>query len=263
MNLDFFISNNDKTCGIIDDSDSDTSTTSDADDFKSNQSNKSNINSIKNNELELLLESLVKPIGSYSFYNKWINKEINDGFELSLFRFLHIMFSTNGRICFNKLTKYMDKNKSECVELEDFLIDNPGVMTDSDFYSTEAGIKIRIEWYNFLSSRTFFTYVHESNQIFPSNENFYSFVSAFFPLVDFNILKSDQDMVDYIYKILSSDDLVFTVNYQFSTETSNGRELNTFDHFIKICGFPIYNFKSSYFMDLNSKKLIWTKTQIQ
>ena len=77
--------------------------------------------------------------------------EIDDSYELSLLRYMHLMFGNDGIINFDNLTKYMDLNKKECQEIQDFFINYPGIFPDYQFYYSDAGIIIRKKWFEIIS----------------------------------------------------------------------------------------------------------------
>jgi len=103
---------------------------------------------LKSDELK---NSLIKPILPKPFIDPTTGLEIDDCYELSLLRFMHLIFGSNGIINFNNLTKYMDLNKKECQDLYDFFIDYPGIFDDYQFYYSDAGIIIRRKWYELIS----------------------------------------------------------------------------------------------------------------
>jgi len=257
MDISVFITDNDF---ITEDTDSDTSSTSTADELKVVPSEEK----VEQNIKLQLMEQLVKPIQSHMFYDKEKSQEIEDGFELSLLRLVHIWFSLDGVINFPNLTKYMDSNKSESRELEDFFVENPGVMTDSDFYSTDAGIKIRKAWYEFLSARDFFTYIHETHQLVPTNENFFLFVKQFFPLVNINSSPNNQDNLDEIYSAFSFGENKFNVVYSTYSLTDNQIIHKGFAHNIFVNGVEIFVLESCQVRKLvDLDKIYWTKTELR
>ncbi len=243
---------------VIDDTDSDTSSTSTVDELQCEK--------VETNIKSELTDKFVKPIQSHMFYDKESNREIEDGFELSLLRLVHIWFSTEGVINFKKLTKYMDGKKAESTQLEEFLIENPGVMTDSDFYSTDAGIAIRKAWYKFLSNREFFKYVHETHQIAPTNESFLIFIKQFFPLVNGNWICCDneQEKLNIIYNAFSFDDYKFRVVYSTYSQTDSQIIHKGFVHNIFVNDVELFVLESAQIRKLvDLDKIYWTKTELR
>jgi hypothetical protein len=259
MDTSVFITDNNI---IIDDSDSDTSSTSTVEELNTFKNEKSGDSNIKSE----LMDRFVKPIQSHMYLDKDKSLEIEDGFEVSLLRLLHIWFSSDGVINFNNLTKHMDLEKTESIELEDFFLDNPGVMTDSDFYSTEAGIKIRKSWYEFLSNRAFFSYVNKSHQLAPDNANFFNFIKNFFPLVNFyeNLNYNEQEKLNIIYKAFSFSLNKFHVVYSTYTRADNELGHKGFVHNIFINDIELFVLESTSIRKLNNlDQIYWTKTELK
>ena len=259
MDTSVFITDNNI---IIDDTDSDTSSASTVEELKTFKNEKSGDSNIK---LELM-DRFVKPIQSHMYIDKDKSLEIEDGFELSLLRLLHIWFSSDGIINFERLTKHMDLEKTESRELEEFFLDNPGVMTDSDFYSSEAGIKIRKSWYEFLSNRVFFSYVNKSHQLAPDNANFFNFIKNFFPLVNFyeNLNYNEQEKLNIIYKGFSFGPSKFHVVYSTCTRVDNELEHKGFVHNIFINDIELFVLESTCIRKLNNlNQIYWTKTELK
>ena len=255
MNTSLFITNTDI---IEDDSDSDTSSTSTIEELNE-QFHVNNNDSIKNK----LKNKLVKPIKSCMYFDKDKNENVEDGYELVILRFLHIFFSTDGVIKFNHLSNLMDMDKKECRELEDFFVDNPGVMTDSDFYSSDAGIKIRKEWYDFLSNREFFTYVHVSHQLFPDNKNFLLFIKHFFPLINFIDESNDQEKLDVIYSHFNFENNLQVV-YSTYFKIENDFIHKSFIHNISVNKIDLFIIESTSVIQVNNiNKLFFTKTELR
>jgi len=98
-----------------------------------------------------LKNSLIKPILPKPFIDPASGQEIDDSYELSLLRYMHLMFGNDGIINFDNLTKYMDLNKKECQEIQDFFINYPGIFPDYQFYYSDAGIIIRKKWFEIIS----------------------------------------------------------------------------------------------------------------
>lgn len=246
---------------IIEDSDSDTSSTSTVEELKNEADEK-----VETNIKSDLIDKFVKPIQSHMFYDKESNQEIEDGFELSLLRLMHIWFSTDGVINFKNLTKYMDGKKAESSQLEEFFIDNPGVMTDSDFYSTDAGIKIRKAWYEFLSNREFFKYIHGTHQVTPTNESFLIFIKQFFPLINGNWISCDneQEKLNIIYNAFSFDDYKFRVVYSTYSQTDSQIIHKGFVHNIFVNEVELFVLESAQIRKLvDLDKIYWTKTELR
>ncbi len=162
--------------------------------------------------LNELKEQLVQPIKPKSFVSNLTNQTIEDNFELALLRWIHLIFSMDNLIIFDNLNKYMDLTNGLCLELNDFFIDNPVVMLDSEFYYSDTGIIYREKWFDLLSNRNFFNYkntdldtnINVKKGIYPSIENFYKFLENFFPKLTFEKEnQNDQIKLDIIYSKLN------------------------------------------------------------
>jgi hypothetical protein len=257
MDTSIFITDNNI---ILDDSDSDTSSLSTVDELKSYKCYDDSYIITRTQ----LADKIVKPIKSHSFYYKEQNQEIQDDFELALLRLIHIFFGSDGVINFTRLTKHMDLNNLKSKQLEDFFLDYPGIMDDSDFYSTEAGIKLRITWYNFLSDIDFFTYVHQTHQIIPSNDNFLSFITNFFPLINLNDCHTIQDKLSIIYSAFSFYDIDFQVVYMSNLQIDNEIISDSFTHHIIINGIELFLLKSIQIKNIdNTKKYYRIYTELK
>lgn len=255
MNTSLFITNTDI---VVDDTDSDTSSISTIDEL--NEYFQVNNNDSPKNKLK---NKLVKPILSHTYFDKNKNEEVEDSYELVLFRFLHIFFSADGVIDFTHLTSHMNMNKQECRELEEFFLDNPGVMTDSDFYISDAGIKIRKLWYEFLSNRKFFTYVKENYQLFPDNKNFLVFINQFFPLINFNNESNDHEKLKVIYTHIQFDKKLQII-YSTYLKVENEFIHKSFIHNIHIDEIELFVLElTSITYTCNINKLYFTKTELR
>jgi len=257
MNTPIFIIDNNI---IVNDSDSDTSSISTAEEILTYNNFKSNTN-IKSQ----LMEIFIKPIQSYMYLDKDKSQEIIDGFELSLLRLVHIWVSIDGIINFEYLTKHMDLSTTESKELEDFFFENPGVMIDSDFYITDAGIKIRKAWYNFLSNRNFFNYINKFHQLVPDNENFYQFIKYFFPLIKFNENSNNDEIkkLNIIYNSFSTNLYKFHVNYLQNTQIEDSIIYKNFKHNIFVNNTELFIFIGNIKQFVNSNQIIWSKTELK
>lgn len=160
--------------------------------------------------------NLIQPVMPKPFKIPFTEIEIDDSFELSLLRFIHLVFSNDGVINFKNLLKFMDLNIEICNELNDFFIDNPGVMYDYEFYYSDTGVRIRYNWYNLLSNRHFLTYKNTDNTaIKPELNNILNFFRNFFPKLSF-IRQDTQELLTNIYNQLNFNFDSFEVIYSVS-----------------------------------------------
>jgi hypothetical protein len=132
------------------------------------------------NAINQLKLRLIKPINSFEFIHPSNLSVINDSFELSLCRFIHLVFSSNGLINRSNIIKYIDD--SACAQdFYDYWVNNPGVMFDSEFYTGPTGINIRSSWFELLHSHSFSFSLNENGSIIPSVENIFNFFNGVFP----------------------------------------------------------------------------------
>ena len=102
-----------------------------------------------------------------------------DCFEISLLRFLHVLFGKNGRIDLIKLHKFAGIN-----ELYNYFLTNPNYSNNSDYYETSEGFKLRADWCSFLNNRNIFQYKKENKyEVCASFNNLINFVHHFLPNV--------------------------------------------------------------------------------
>ena len=63
-----------------------------------------------------------------------------DCFEISLYRFLHLVFTKEGKIDNERLIKYMDVNSSHCQRLIAFFERYQKVHREQVMYTTDEGL---------------------------------------------------------------------------------------------------------------------------
>jgi len=201
---DYFIINNRQ---MESETDSETSTTSEA----------KELGDLNSDKTKMRLK-LIEPIMGRDINLN--NTIINDSFEITLLRLLHLFFNNDQRINFKNLEKVGNN------ELVDFFIDNSGIMKDSEFYSSEAGINLRQKWAEFLSNRNF-TYIKNNYQIVPNIENFIKFFEIFFPIIfeniEANIKPNIQSILLEIYSKLNYD--FESVKIDYATYNKNSLNL--------------------------------------
>lgn len=196
MEKSIFIYNNDF--------DTDSSTSTPSEDYTSYYYPK------KSDELKNLL---IKPILPKPFNDPNTGIEIDDCFELSILRFLHLIFGSNGVINFTNLTKYMDLTKKNCQELYEFFLDNPGIFHDCEFYYSDAGLILRKKWVDFLSSINLIIYPNIKNQI--------KLLENFFPKLNINYNTSNNIILQEIYSQLNFNWESLEVKYDESKKIVN------------------------------------------
>lgn len=149
-----------------------------------------------------LKKYLIKPVLPKPFYDLNNGIEIDDCFELSLLRFIHLIFGFEGIINFTNLEKYMDLTKKECDELNDFFLDNPGIFDDANFYYSDAGIILRKKWVDFLSLQNF-EYKKSNSIINPNIKNLLKFLEKYFPKLKINIELPNKILLQELYSQLN------------------------------------------------------------
>jgi len=175
-------------------SDSETSTTSEAEELKY----------YINNEK---LENMIEPIDGMSIKLRDNEDEIiiNDSFEIIMLRLHHLLLNEDGVMRLNKVKEIMNE------ELYEFLIENPGVAIDKEFYKSQAGINLREKWCLFLSKRSFI-YSNVNYEIIPSMNNLKKFFEIFYKIE----LDNNENNLNNLYNRLSNLNLkiINLVNYE-------------------------------------------------
>lgn len=197
---------------ILNDTDSTTSTASE--DYLENYYPK------KSDELK---NSLIKPILPKPFNDPNTGLEIDDCNELSLLRFFHLIFGSDGIINFTNLTKYMDLNKKECQELHDFFLDYPGIFPDYQFYYSDAGINIRKKWFELINLS-----ISEFNII-----NQIKLLENYFPKLTVNS-NNTNDILQEIYSQLNFNWDSLKVKYEESNKQVDKLKHKTLNQYIYI-----------------------------
>lgn len=204
-----------------------------------------------------LQELLIKPVTGteLKYFNQNNNSEIlvNDNFEISLLRFMHLIFSNDGVVLFENLTKYMDLEKKECQELYEYFRDFPGVMVDSDFYKSITGIQIRQKWFAFLSNRNFLAYKNLNYELVPCMKNVYSFFDNFFPKLLYKTSNNEQEQLSNIYTQLNFNYKSINIVYSTYQKIENDFIHSSSIQNIIIDGIELYIWEISRvtFMNLN------------
>jgi hypothetical protein len=155
----------------------------------------------------ILREQLVQPIMGKPFKPLFSENEIDDSFELSLLRFIHLVFSVDGVINFDNLTTHMDMSNPNCIKLYEYFMNNPGIMNDYSFYYSNAGVDLRTKWVELLANINSFTYKGNNQEIDPVMENLFEFFEQFFP-------KLNQDGYTIQQKLTNMYD---QLNFNFET----------------------------------------------
>jgi hypothetical protein len=121
--------------------------------------------------------------------NKTINNiSYTDCHEISILRFLHIIFSKYDEktktLCFDldKLKNHVDKSS----EIYKYFSHNKIIEQYDSWYSTHDGVIARTKWCNFLNKRKYFKYkIDNKYELCASLYNLEQFFRMFFPKIKF------------------------------------------------------------------------------
>jgi hypothetical protein len=115
-----------------------------------------------------------------------------DCFEISLLRFLHLIFGKNNKINLKLLQKHMNKSKY-CKNLLNFFSIYNNFSEETSYYFTDKGFEERAMWCKFLNDSKIFKYKKEDNyEVCATFENLFTFFKIYFPNNNFetdNIIK--------------------------------------------------------------------------
>jgi hypothetical protein len=219
---------------ISEDTDSDTSSASDYDNSEAYQLAKQD-----------LITQLIEPVNgtNLDFYSDDYFEfvKMNDSFEIIFLRIIHLLFGSisDGIINFTNLKLYMDLDNDECSDLLNFFIENPGIMSDSNFYQSMTGLSLRNKWATLLSHRKFFSYEKTNWEVKPCLNNFYEFVKNFFPEVglDSNENKHHQTLINHIYSRLNFNYEKLDVIWELINFENSNKSIQ----YIYINGFDVYS----------------------
>lgn len=148
--------------------------------------------------------------------------EYTDCFEISLLRFLHLVFSENDRMNLNKI-----KNL-KCEEQLNSYFSNKSIYRKSDYYETIEGFNERTNWCNFLNNRDIFKYnIENKYEVCASLENLFNFFSHFFNISFKN--ENYKNNLENLGKLLStaSKEIRFELN-NFGNNSHNSFYMNSY-----------------------------------
>jgi len=113
-----------------------------------------------------------------------------DCFEISLLRFLHILFGRNEKMDLKRLKKFTGYNE----ELYLYFLINQNYSNNSDYYETAEGNTVRSNWCIFLNNRNIFKYKKEGKyEVCASFDNLINFIYYFLP----NIKIPNKDSINF------------------------------------------------------------------
>jgi hypothetical protein len=227
--------------------DTDSSTSTVSEDYLENYYPK------KSDELKTLL---IKPILPKPFNDPNTGIEIDDCFELSILRFFHLIFGSNGIINFTNLTKYMDLDNKDCQELYEFFLDNPGIFPDYEFYYSYAGIILRKKWVDFLSGRNF-EYKKDDSIIYPNIKNQIKLLETFFLKLNINYNTNNADILQEIYSQLNFNWDSLTVKYDESDKQE------TFNQYIYINKSLIFVWSMTTIIEEINNTIVYSNSELR
>ena len=211
-----------------------------------------------NNMKNILREQLIQPIMGKPFKPLFAENEFDDSFELSLLRFVHLVFSVDGLVNFENLNKFMDMNQTNCANLNEYFVNNPGVMIDYSFYYSNAGIDVRTEWIELLNGHNYFTYKEGTfnetkGEIEPSLYNFFEFFENFFPNLNLDG-NTDQEKMSNIVSQLNFNFESFEVVHSTYQKIMDNTVHNSTILNFKINNVDMYVLEMTRLKDLSSGK---------
>jgi hypothetical protein len=126
-----------------------------------------------------------------------------DCFEISLLRFLHLIFGKNNKIDLELLQIDMDNSKY-CSDLVDFFTLRNYFSNDEYYYFTEIGLVERSDWCKFLNDSRLFKYKQEDGyEVCATIENLFTFFRIYFPKNNFD----SEDILDITIDNIESNKL--------------------------------------------------------
>jgi hypothetical protein len=128
-----------------------------------------------------------KTFENESIENKTVEDEITisytDCFEISLLRFLHLVFGKDGEINLDYLNTFMDDSE-QCNRLYKYFINNNMYYVPDEYYKSKDGFVERANWCKFLNESKCFHYKKSGKyELCASIENLVTFFKTFFPKI--------------------------------------------------------------------------------
>ena len=152
------------------------------------------------------IEFLKKSIVSYPEPISDLPIQINDvtyqdDFEISLLRFIHIIFKNNNKIDLNKLKNLIGESYPSN-DLYIFLAKNNNI---NEYISTRQ----RLEWCNLLNEKFYFHYRFQNKyKLSPIISNIFNFFQIYFPLLNLTREMDTQMKIDRLLNFLVKLELV-------------------------------------------------------
>ena len=154
------------------------------------------------------------------------NKEISytDCFEVSLLRFLHILFVKESSINLKLMIDFMDDSLF-CEQIINYFSKYNIVHYDAQYYDTTDGFIERTDWCILLNNTKFFMYkLYKKYEVCATVENLILFFNVYFPKININYV--DNCVINFIdfnlscnidYKITNYGESIFTKSKLFFT----------------------------------------------
>lgn len=164
-----------------------------------------------------------------------------DCFEISLLRFIHLIFSKNNKIDLELLQIDMDNSKY-CSDLVDFFTVSNYFSHDEYYYFTEIGLNERANWCKFLNDSKLFKYKQEDGyEVCATFENLFTFFRIYFPKNNFDcentlditidniesneLFKYYENKINKLFKNISYNfDVSCKLNYSFNIDKNDKKD---------------------------------------
>ena len=164
----------------------------------------------------------IKIIENSNYGYGYVFISYTDCFEISLLRFLHVLFGENGSIKLNKLKKFTRTN-----ELYNYFLTNPNYNNNSDYYETNEGFKLRADWCSFLNNRKIFQYKKQCKyEVCASFKNLINFVHHFLPNVQ-TLNVDDIKIENYLNFLINQINNNIIIKYVLYKEVTDNIYMNT------------------------------------
>ncbi len=141
----------------------------------------------KDNKSSKIRDQLPEPVIYDRIYFMDGEDEVNytDCFEISLYRFLHLLFTKQEKINFEHLTLHMNMESEQCLRLKAFFEKYPKVYREKELYTTDEAFTERADWCVFLNqSKIFKLKKFGKYEVCATFENLLSFFMTFFPKIE-------------------------------------------------------------------------------
>lgn len=193
-----------------------------------------------------------------------------DCFEISLLRFLHLVFGVDGQINMNQLYKYMD-DSIHSKSLYDFFDRNNSYANEPEFYISGEGMELRTKWAVFLNNSKLFKYKKDNKyEVCASIENLLLFFDKYFPKMNVSndspklTLQNIEEyvLVDYYHEKIKIIMELLSFNYELDSQINMSYRLSKEDKIyidtvmhIYINGFNFFDWQIYQFYEIKENKI--------